>query len=235
MRHGSVIYFALGLIDPGTAERKGDILRMKKDEMSLEALWEYLQLRTDDTVIGAGADINFNAVVFPVPLLSNYVSAYYEAAESFVNALEDNAIYMRDYFVYPFIQLYFHSIELHLKHLIILGCIALGRDPSDIDLAGRQGHDISWLWENLRGILEELRFDEQRELDLLENILRVFDRNIFTVSRHPFDTRGRPLSFQEQRINLLTLRDAMARVNFALTGWCEAIHQQTGSNEGQRD
>ncbi|MGA2065510.1 MAG: hypothetical protein ABSG86_11100 [Thermoguttaceae bacterium] len=142
--------------------------------------------------------------------------------------------------IYPIIFLYRHSLELALKHLILLGWTIMGRDGNGEPVTRQskgvaklfREHRLSSLWEKCRPVIEHLcPRDSRGDDDAVGDILKQFDGKdpLGQKFRYPADTDGNPFFSAPEQINIRHLADVANRVSTFLDSCWDCFDS---SNDG---
>ena len=203
--------------------RRDKIKRLSSDEYLkwFEEERQRLELRDRDSLFGSGDPPRLSVPVGAANLgLHIYSRGFSDAADAIVECITQGHLSMDDGYLFPLIALYRHSIELELKSLIIETRSLLDKEPEV-----PTGHKILPLWEKARPLLEEALAEpsDRKNLDHIEEYLRILHRMPYAFARYPFDEKGErvvpPEEFKE--INLKPLKDAMNRLYSALRSLSE--------------
>jgi hypothetical protein len=147
-----------------------------------------------------------------------YAEGYRRAADVLVQHVSDTQSF-QDYLIYPIIFLYRQAIEVSLKHLLFKGSQLLDREQA----IPRQ-HQLVPLWQQCRGIIEEVWPDgPKEELGAVQEVLEQFDCRDprSTVFRYPVDISGRSSLPTSERINIRNFSEVANRVfSFLEAGTC---------------
>lgn len=152
-----------------------------------------------------------------------YATAYKEAADSLVGTMDTT--YRRNMFGPPMLFLYRHSIELHLKSLLLEAGELLD-DPQTIE----RRHYLWRLWTSVRTML--LRIDNREDEWLLraDDIIKQFDeldRESFAF-RYPVRPDGAPSLSDEMLIDPAVVSQIMAELHILLNGASAQIDAYQG-------
>jgi hypothetical protein len=171
----------------------------------------------DDRLFGPQQDVANNGALvnWPSSAWSLYASSYKEAGDVLVNKVESRSS-GHDVLVYPILFLYRQYLELYLKLSIRTVRIFLDE--------GREiptGHKIEQLWEHLDGLYRRAFPDQSTDaLDQTGRLIREFavvDPQS-TAFRYPVDLKGNPSLPGLRSIDLVNVRDVIAKMDMLLGG-----------------
>lgn len=146
---------------------------------------------------------------------SLYASGYKEAGDVLVNQVENRSS-GHDVLVYPILFLYRHYLELYLKLSIrtVRTLLDEGREMPT-------GHRIELLWGQLDGLYRRAFPDESTDaLDQTGRLIREFAAvdPQSTAFRYPVDLKGDPSLPGLRSIDLVNVRDVIAKMDMLLGG-----------------
>jgi len=140
---------------------------------------------------------------------SVYAIGYKDAADTLVERILEKD-FGADLQFYPIAFLYRHYMELQLKQLLICGG-HLVHNESRL----KHDHDLTRLWPEVRKILEDVwpdsHIDELDAVGKCINELCSLDAESMSF-RYPFTKTGQPTLPTLNRVDLINLKNVMARI-----------------------
>lgn len=160
----------------------------------------------------------FNARIERRPPMENFIHGYRETVDVLFAAIQAWAgSGMIDRFVYPYVYLWRHYLELRLKELVVSYWALVEVDSrADENLWVYDDHSLMKLWQALRPMMKREGGAHDKDYKAMGKIIAEFakyDDHSFTF-RYAHDTLG--ASSQErlpESINLAVMHEVMVRVS----------------------
>ncbi|MCM3786218.1 hypothetical protein M3231_25000 [Neobacillus mesonae] len=150
------------------------------------------------------------------PQFYGYIKGYKESADTLVKfALDSKRIEILDTYIFPILFLYRQFIELSLKSLYL----EYSDEPMVDKIKGvkQAGHNLETMWKNLKPIVIEAS-DSKEEKDTIKTVesyilqYHDFDKGSFKF-RYPIDKDYNPLLKDEERIDIVNLKECMTELD----------------------
>lgn len=155
-----------------------------------------------------------------------YICGYKESADLLVENVSTRKG-SADSLIFPIVFLYRHYIELRLKSLLHDGHRLLDRAHKP-----KAVHQLSKLWPQVRGILEELWPDgDSADLQAMDLLIEQFEEvdPRSTSFRYPKDLKGNnSVKLEQPKLNLRNLAEVMNSISIILEGSAGAISEYQG-------
>ncbi len=138
-----------------------------------------------------------------------YAEGYRRAADVLVQHVVDE-VHSQDFLIFPVVFLYRQSIEVHLKHLILIGNQLLGHPPIIPN-----HHKLVALWNQCRPVIEKVwPRGPKHDLDAVSDVLIQFEKRdpSSTVFRYPVNKDGCASFLVSERIDILNFGEVANRV-----------------------
>lgn len=192
------------------------------------------KLFAPDIDLQLNASMNVSLPWDPCSVWYPYVEGYMRAADLLVKTLTEDPIRCRtvgvNYLVYPIGFLYRHHLELRLKY-IILESAELYDGVIVEEKKLLRSHDLSWLWEQYKRVIEVCLAGSDSEFQAVEKCIKEFcDIDKGYGFRYPVDKHNNPsLPNVPLLVNIRHLANTVAKIANYLD--CA----QTALQEGAKD
>jgi hypothetical protein len=180
---------------------------------------------SDDVLFTSDGGWDNACVNFAPHVWLAYALGYKEAADRLVTQLQAERR-RQDLLVYPIVFLYRHYLEVAIKDLIRQAQRLLS-DP--IDVPG--SHSIDQLWAKCSSLLARISpndsIEEQRQIGRLLREFVALDP-FATAFRYPVDRKGNPSLAGIHHIDLVNVREVIAKISLILDGASAQIDHYQG-------